>query len=60
MRGRAEIQSTTIKGNIGDQNYTLPREVDLSKYEVVSIWRKQFRVSFGAARLRTGHTVSER
>ena len=53
-------QSTTIKRNTGDQNYTLPREVDLSKYEAVSIWCKQFRVNFGAARLRTYHTVSQR
>jgi Electron transfer DM13 len=32
------IDLGTIKGNIGDQNYTLSREVDLSKYEAVSIW----------------------
>jgi hypothetical protein len=42
--GNASVQRAgfidlgTIKGNIGDQNYTLPREVDLSKYEAVSIW----------------------
>lgn len=54
------IDLGTIKGNIGDQNYTLPRDVDLSKYEAVSIWCKRFRVNFGAAPLRTDHTADQR
>jgi hypothetical protein len=43
----------TIKGNIGDQNYTLGPEVDLSKYHAVSVWCKRFSVNFGAAPLTT-------
>ena len=42
----------SIKGNRGDQNYELPPDVDLSKYESVSIWCKRFRVNFGSAALR--------
>jgi len=41
-----------IKGNIGDQNYTLPNDLDLAKYRAVSIWCKRFSVNFGAAALR--------
>jgi electron transfer DM13 len=42
-----------IKGNIGDQNYTLASDLDLAKYRAVSIWCKRFSVNFGAAALRT-------
>ena len=38
-----------IKGNIGDQNYTLNPEVDLSKYRAVSVWCKRFSVNFGGS-----------
>lgn len=41
-----------IKGNIGDQNYTLGNDFDLAKYRAVSIWCKRFSVNFGAAALR--------
>lgn len=40
-----------IKGNIGDQNYTLGPDVDLSKYRTVSVWCKRFSLNFGAAPL---------
>jgi len=45
-----------IKGNIGDQNYTLGSELDLAKYRAVSIWCKRFSVNFGAAALRPTQT----
>ena len=41
-----------IKGNIGDQNYTLDSTLGLTKYRAVSIWCKRFSVNFGAAALR--------
>jgi|ERR1051326_2865641 hypothetical protein len=41
-----------IKGNVGDQNYTLSGDLDLAKYRAVSIWCKRFSVNFGAAALR--------
>ena len=41
-----------IKGNIGDQNYTLGGDMDLAKYRAVSIWCKRFSVNFGAAALK--------
>jgi aquaporin Z len=46
------IDLGTIKGNIGDQNYTLDQDLDLSKYRTVSIWCKRFAVNFGAAPLK--------
>ena len=45
-----------IKGNIGDQNYTLGGDLDLAKYRAVSIWCKRFSVNFGAAALRATQT----
>ena len=46
----------SIKGNIGDQNYTVGRDLDLAKYRAVSIWCKRFSVNFGAAALRPTQT----
>ncbi len=43
------IDLGSIKGNIGDQNYTLGPDVDLSKYHAVSVWCKRFSVNFGTA-----------
>lgn len=41
-----------LKGNIGSQNYSIPREIYLDEYSSVSIWCERFSVSFGAAALR--------
>lgn len=40
-----------LKGNIGDQNYTLPAGIDLNKYKTVAVWCKQFEVLVASARL---------
>ena len=47
------IDLGVLKGNIGDQNYTLGSDLDLAKYRAVSIWCKRFSVNFGAAALRS-------
>jgi electron transfer DM13 len=47
-----------IKGNIGDQNYTLDFNLDLAKYRTVSVWCKRFSKNFGAAPLT--NTTSQR
>jgi Electron transfer DM13 len=49
-----------IKGNIGDQNYMLPNDLDLAKYRAVSIWCKRFSVNFGAAALRPAEAAQNR
>jgi hypothetical protein len=49
-----------IKGNIGDQNYTLGGNLELSKYRAVSIWCKRFSVNFGAAALMPTETSQNR
>ena len=46
------IDLGVLKGNIGDQNYTLGSDLDLAKYRAVSIWCKRFSVNFGAVALR--------
>jgi Electron transfer DM13 len=40
-----------LKGNIGEQNYAIPRDVDLARYRSVVVWCKRFSVPFGAAAL---------
>ncbi len=40
-----------LKGNIGNQNYALPADVDLSKFKSVVIYCKQFSVIFSTAEL---------
>jgi hypothetical protein len=39
----------TLKGNIGNQNYTIPADVDLAEYRSVVIWCRRFTVGFGSA-----------
>jgi len=40
-----------LKGNIGDQNYSIPAGTDLSVYKSVVIWCEQFGVLFSPAPL---------
>lgn len=40
-----------LSGNIGDQNYEIPADLDLSPYKSVVIWCVPFRVPFNAASL---------
>lgn len=45
------VELGSLKGNIGDQNYDLPAETDLSKYRAVTIWCRRFGVNFATAPL---------
>lgn len=40
-----------LKGNLGDQNYPIPADLDLERFTSMSIWCVRFAVSFGAAEL---------
>lgn len=40
-----------LKGNIGDQNYEIPPDVDLDVYDTVLIWCVRFSSPFGEATL---------
>ncbi len=41
----------SLKGNVGNQNYSLPSGIDLDDFRSVTIWCDRFNVSFGAAEL---------
>jgi len=43
----------TLKASSGNQNYEIPDDTDLSKYNKVLIWCKAFGVLFGSAELST-------
>lgn len=45
------IDLGNLKGNVGEQNYEIPSDVDLSRYDQVSIWCVRFSVGFGHAGL---------
>jgi len=45
------IDIASLKGNIGDQNYDLPANIDLATYRAVTIWCKRFSINFGTAPL---------
>jgi hypothetical protein len=40
-----------LKGNLGDQNYDVPADLDLDKYRAVTIWCRRFGVNFATAPL---------
>jgi len=40
-----------LKANIGNQNYEIPQNVNIEKYNKVLIWCKAFSVLFGSAEL---------
>ena len=46
-----------LKGNIGEQNYEIPPEVDLEQFDTVVIWCVRFGVAFAAADLATGRLI---
>jgi Electron transfer DM13 len=48
------VEVGALKGNIGDQNYELPSDLDLNKYRAVTIWCKRFSVNFATAPLNPG------
>ena len=45
------VELGTLKGNEGDQNYEIPSDTDLSKFQTVSIYCERFNANFGAAPL---------
>lgn len=42
----------SLKGNLGDQNYEIPADVDLSKYRAATVWCARFKVNFATAPLK--------
>ena len=48
------VELGRLKGNVGDQNYDIPADVDLDRHRAVTIWCSRFGVNFGTAPLREG------
>ena len=51
VKNSSPIELGALKGNVGDQNYDIPADLDLNKYKAVCIWCDRFSVNFGAAPL---------
>jgi hypothetical protein len=45
------VELGKLKGNIGNQNYDIPSDVDLSRYSSAVVWCHRFKVGFGVAGL---------
>lgn len=45
----AYVDLGALKGNIGDSNYEIPGDLDLSRYRTVVIWCRRFTVGFAVA-----------
>jgi hypothetical protein len=46
------VELGSLKGNVGDQNYEIPAEVELADFNSVTIWCHRFSVNFGTAPLK--------
>lgn len=51
VKSATRVEVAKLKGNVGDQNYELPNEIDLAKFKSVTIWCNRFNVNFGTAPL---------
>ena len=50
------IHLGALKGSVGNQNYEVPADVDLAKYQAVTVWCRRFGVNFGTAPLTQPHS----
>lgn len=48
----AYVNLGRLQGNLGDQNYDVPEDVDPARYQSVVIWCDRFDSAFGAASVR--------
>ena len=53
LKNGAYLQLDALKGNVGNQNYELPADTELSQYKSVVIWCRTFNVVFGYAPLQS-------
>lgn len=47
--GERFVDLGELKGNLGNQNYEIPKDVDLSRFKSAVIWCRRFTVGFGVA-----------
>jgi hypothetical protein len=50
--GRNHVELGVLRGNRGDQNYPVPRDVDTDRFRTAVIWSERFSVGFAVAPLR--------
>jgi hypothetical protein len=58
--GEANVDLGGLKGNVGDQQYQIPRGADLERLTKVIVWCRAFSVGFGVAPLQSATAASRR
>jgi hypothetical protein len=53
VKNAGYVELGKLKGNVGDQNYDVPADVDLARYRAVTIWCNRFGVNFATAPLKS-------
>jgi hypothetical protein len=56
VKSAGYVDLGSLKGNVGDQNYVLPPDVDLATHRAVTVWCARFSVNFGTAPLAAPHS----
>jgi hypothetical protein len=51
VKNTGYLELGKLKGNQGDQNYDVPADADLAKYQAVTVWCNRFGVNFTTAPL---------
>lgn len=49
--GEDVVDLGRLKGNVGSQNYTVPKGTDLDRYDTAVVWCRRFTVAFAAAEI---------
>ena len=51
IKQAAHVDLGSLRATQGNQNYTIPANIDVAKYRAATIWCKRFSVNFGTAPL---------
>ena len=51
VRAAGFVDLGALKGNVGNQAYSVPAEVDLERFRAVTVWCRRFSVNFATAPL---------
>jgi hypothetical protein len=60
VRAAGFVTLGVLKGNVGNQAYPVPADVDLARFRAVTVWCRRFGVNFATAPLDVGADTAAR